>query len=902
LIAAPALFFLGLEILLRLVGFGYPTSFVVADAIEGRAVYRDNPRFAERFVPAPLYRPPRPFAVAREKPPGVYRVVVLGESAAMGDPEPAFGLARVLEVLLQDRSPGQRVEVISAAVTAINSHAVRDVASDCLLLSPDLFVVYMGNNEVVGPYGAGTVFGASGGRLVAIRSQLFVKRFRLGQAADRLGRWARPATPEHWGGMEMFVGHEVRSLDPGLDVVRHHFRRNLEDVLEAARGAGVHVLLSTVATNLKDSPPFASQHRPGLTAAEEERWQALVAEGGRLEQAGKLEEALAAYARAQAIDDQHAELAYRRGRCLFLAGKLPEAARSFATARDLDTLRFRADSGINRIIREAAAAHAGPGLTFLDAEDVLARQSPGGIPGDALFYEHVHLRFEGNYRLGREIVQALAGVLPAPGGKEPPTLQECEQRLGLTDWHREKLLRDVLERLRRPPFLAQLDAKPHRERLEAELEELRKQLTPEKVRVLAAALRQRFQDEPSWESRQVLAQLLEAAGRGAEALLEWRRVVAAIPHSAEARAFLSAQLFSAGRAEEALAENQEMRRRRPDSPEAYNNDGAVYASQRRWPEAERAYVAALTRDPGSLEALINLAFAQAAQGRLEEARKSYDRAAARPRYSAEQLYQLGLLAENVGLETEAFAQGRAALEIDRRHAGSYELLTRLFRASGRIGQGVSFFTSAAAADPDSALAHRALARFLQASDQLPAAADHYRRAMLLDPRLDGVHDMLAHVLDRMGRAGQAAEVLEQGLQAFPDRKDLYQRLAALYMKMADPLREIAVGRKAHARWPKDWKTTAQLAWGLATAPDVRLRNGPEAVELAEEAARATSRRDPDVLNTLAAAYALMARWDEALAAAHEAGQLAAAAGNQELAARVEASAAVYARHQPFPPH
>jgi tetratricopeptide (TPR) repeat protein len=222
------------------------------------------------------------------------------------------------------------------------------------------------------------------------------------------------------------------------------------------------------------------------------------------------------------------------------------------------------------------------------------------------------------------------------------------------------------------------------------------------------------------------------------------------------------------------------------------------------------------------------------------------------------------------------------------------------RNSRRLDEGAAFFAALAAADPDNPLAHRALARFLQAGDKLAEAAAQYRRALELDPGLDGVHEMLAHVLDREGQPRQAAAVLEQGLQVFPERQELYQRLAGLYMKMGDAEQEIAVSRRLHERWPQDWKATAQLAWGLATAPDARLRNGPEAVALAEEAARATNRRDPEVLNALAAAYALVGRWDNAVSAALDAAQLASAAGNSDLAARATAASGLYVQHRPYP--
>ena len=45
-------------------------------------------------------------------------------------------------------------EVVNTAVTAINSHVVREIASDLEEIESDLWIVYMGNNEVYGPFGA----------------------------------------------------------------------------------------------------------------------------------------------------------------------------------------------------------------------------------------------------------------------------------------------------------------------------------------------------------------------------------------------------------------------------------------------------------------------------------------------------------------------------------------------------------------------------------------------------------------------------------------------------------------------------------------------------------------------------------------------------------------------------
>ena len=76
---------------LRLAGIGWETGFLVRGEAGGRPVWNENPRFTWRFMPPELGRTPQPMSVPVEREPGSLRVLVLGESAAMGDPEPAYG-------------------------------------------------------------------------------------------------------------------------------------------------------------------------------------------------------------------------------------------------------------------------------------------------------------------------------------------------------------------------------------------------------------------------------------------------------------------------------------------------------------------------------------------------------------------------------------------------------------------------------------------------------------------------------------------------------------------------------------------------------------------------------------------------------------------------------------------
>jgi hypothetical protein len=75
--------------------------------------------------------------------------------------------------------------------------------------------------------------------------------------------------------MEMFIHQQVAADDPRMERLYQHFKRNLADILDAGLKSGAGIVLSTVAVNLRDCPPFASLHRRGLSGQDKARWDEL---------------------------------------------------------------------------------------------------------------------------------------------------------------------------------------------------------------------------------------------------------------------------------------------------------------------------------------------------------------------------------------------------------------------------------------------------------------------------------------------------------------------------------------------------------------------------------------------------------------------------------------------------
>ncbi len=166
---------------------------------------------------------------------------------------------------------------------------------------------------------------------------------------------------------------------------------------------------------------------------------------------------------------------------------LDEAKKYFLQARDLDTLRFRADSRINAIIRKTAEQFKDRNVTLVDAADIFSQSSEQGIPGNDLFYEHVHLTFHGNYLLARElagqIIPQVAETLALSASDDRfPSEEECEKLLALGPFDQLRLSRLILGRMSAPPFIDQLWATSRLETLTRESAQLKTELTPSTLR------------------------------------------------------------------------------------------------------------------------------------------------------------------------------------------------------------------------------------------------------------------------------------------------------------------------------------------------------------------------------------------------------------------------------------
>ncbi len=628
-ILIPLLLLVSAEIFLRVAGYGHAPGFFVRQLINGREMLVENSGFGRRFFPGDMARTPQPVVLAPRKPAGTTRIFVFGESAAMGDPEPAFGLPRMLLAMLELTFPSNRFEVVNVAMTAINSHVVREIAQDCMALDGDLWIVYMGNNEVIGPFGSGSVFGRPAS-LSFIRAAVWLKRFRVVQLAESLCR----QSSTEWKGLEMFLEHPLRRDDPKMKRVRAHFRENLGEIVRLGSRAGAKVILSTVAVNLGDSPPFASQMSVALSGDRGAAWAREFARGLELETRDEFAAAHGAFLKAQEIAGGeahgHAELYFHLARCESALGQFAAARAHFNLAREHDELRFRADDEINQSIRELAG-HGRSNVRLVDAAAALAARSSNGIPGARFFHEHVHLTFEGNYEIARalmkEVVPALPPAINESASAPWPDIEACARRLAWTDFNRLEVSEEIRGRLQKPPFRGQFGHEERDRVLKARIEALGASLTAQRYETLVAEYARAVSGSPNdWALHENFAKLLEARGDASRAARQWKEVIRLLPHDTHAYCRVGELLVADGQGAKAIGVYREALHRDPGMAEARHGVALALADAGRWAEAERELKIALRTHPRFVEARINLGKLLLREGKTSAAKEEFEMA------------------------------------------------------------------------------------------------------------------------------------------------------------------------------------------------------------------------------------------------------------------------------------
>ena len=395
---------------------------------------------------------------------------------------------------------------------------------------------------------------------------------------------------------------------------------------------------------------------------------------------------------------------------------------------------------------------------------------------------------------------------------------------------------------------------------------------------------------------------LTTAGRygqpSEELITELRRIIRITPESPHFRATLVLALIKLNRPQEALPEALEYIKLKPDDHEMCQTIATIYLYFGRPAEAVPYFWKALH---------LRADFAPAHEG-LAHLLRTAGEAEAADRHSRDKLASLGKAAEE-------YEQGIA------------------LAAKQRFGEAVDQFDAAVQISPDDALIRGAFARAMEQRGDFAEAARQAAEALRLDPADPEKLNQLGRILVESGRYAEAAPYLEQYVRLkpreIPARTNLglvlskQGKLDEALLHLSEALRlapgdgqvhitkggvleENGLIEEAAAEYreavrlnPADPDVANHLARVLATNPNAAIRDGVEAVKLAERVCSATGQSDPDFLDTLASAYAEVGRFQDAIIAAKKALAIAMDAQRMDLANQIQQRLDLYDKGLPY---
>jgi protein O-mannosyl-transferase len=384
-----------------------------------------------------------------------------------------------------------------------------------------------------------------------------------------------------------------------------------------------------------------------------------------------------------------------------------------------------------------------------------------------------------------------------------------------------------------------------------------------------------------------------------EAIAQYRKALELKPDFFEPHLNLGNVLVVRGHVDEAIAQYKKALEIKPNHANAHNNLGLALANCGQVDEAIAHYQKALNIKPGFAEVHNNLGLVLAGRGDVDEAITHYQKALKIKPDDAQVHNNLGIVLASCGRFDEAIAHYQNALEIKPDYAQAHNNLGVVLAGRGEIDEAIAHYQKALEIKPDYADAHYDLGLALARRGHLDEAVSHYQKVLEINPGRAETHSSLGLALAQCGRFDEAIVQFQKALEINSGYANARDNL-----RVADSQREairqnLAQQRELLSSRPDDIALLNDTAWILATNPNPSIRNGMEAVELAGRARDLSSGQEPAVLGTLAAAYAEVGRFAEAVKTAHTAVELATQQKNQELAESIKAKISLYEAGAPF---
>jgi tetratricopeptide (TPR) repeat protein len=324
-------------------------------------------------------------------------------------------------------------------------------------------------------------------------------------------------------------------------------------------------------------------------------------------------------------------------------------------------------------------------------------------------------------------------------------------------------------------------------------------------------------------------------------------------------------LVKQGRLEEAIAEYRAAIRIKKDYAVAYYNLGSPLQRKGLLEEAIGAYRAAVRFKKDYPEAHLNLGVCLFRKGHLDEAMGEYRKAIRLKKDYPLPHNWLGIVLAGKGRPEEAIAEFREAIRLKKDYLEAHGNLGIALAGKGRLDEAIAEFREAIRIKKEDPETHYNLGVALERMGRLDEAIAEFREAIRLKKDYLEAHGNLGNLLGKKGRLDEAIAECREAIRIKKEDPKTHANLGATLADNDRLVEAIAEFREAIRLQPNFAYAHNSLAWILATCPDPKLRNYPQAVQSAKKAVQLAP-GDGASWNTLGWALYRTGTWKEAVAA------------------------------------
>ncbi|HWY74745.1 MAG TPA: tetratricopeptide repeat protein [Verrucomicrobiae bacterium] len=313
-------------------------------------------------------------------------------------------------------------------------------------------------------------------------------------------------------------------------------------------------------------------------------------------------------------------------------------------------------------------------------------------------------------------------------------------------------------------------------------------------------------------------------------------------------------------------------------------------------DAAREFSKVLDQNPHDAEARKGLGLCLWQENRLDEARAQTVQALTDDQNGADGHLQLASILARQDHLDDAVREAQTAITLAPDMAASYVRLCGWLSRLKRWPEAISAGSEGLRVEPMNAELRFDTGVALAALGKHADAAAEFRAACEFKPSWADAHDKLGLSLSLLNQWPEAAMEFDTACGLKPSEPSLLFHLALASQATGQTRKAIVAYRQTLRLDPDSLPALNNLAWILATDSDPQLRNGPEAVRLAERARQLGGAPDASRLQTLAAAYAEAGRFSEAITTADEALKLP---NQAAMAAALRQQLELYRQNRPY---